>query len=278
MTHTIKSVDLTNGINIQYVEQGEPSGTPVLFLHGVTDSWRSFEPVLPHLPASIHAYALSQRGHGDSTSPAAGYSFRDFASDVVAFMDALNIKSAVIVGHSMGSYVAQRFAMDHPERTLGLVLIGSFASMRGNAGVDEFRDTYIKNISDPVDPSLARDFQQSTLAQPVPAEFFEMVVAESLKVKARVWLATFEEFRVADFSGELGKIKAPTLIVWGDKDSFFSRSDQEALVSGIRSAQLIVYAGAGHATHWEEPARFAADLVTFIESRALKSNRAPGAR
>jgi pimeloyl-ACP methyl ester carboxylesterase len=118
MTHTIKSVDLANGINIQYVEQGEPSGTPVLFLHGVTDSWRSFEPVLPHLPASIHAYALSQRGHGDSTSPAAGYSFRDFASDVVAFMDALNIKSAVIVGHSMGSYVAQRFAMDHPERTV----------------------------------------------------------------------------------------------------------------------------------------------------------------
>jgi pimeloyl-ACP methyl ester carboxylesterase len=278
MTHRIKSVELPNGINIEYVEQGERSGVPVLFLHGVTDSWRSFEPVLPYLPASIHPYALSQRGHGDSTSPASGYSFRDFASDVAAFMDALNIKGAVIVGHSMGSYVAQRFAMDHPGRTLGLVLIGSFATIRGNAGVDEFWDACIKNISDPVDPSIARDFQQSTLAQPVPPGFFEMVVAESMKVKAHVWRATFEEFRVADYSGELGKIKTPTLIVWGDRDSFFLRKDQEALASGISNSRLVVYSGAGHATHWEEPERFASDLVTFIESLASKSNRAPGAR
>jgi pimeloyl-ACP methyl ester carboxylesterase len=278
MTHKIKSVDLANGVNIQYVEQGERAGIPVLFLHGVTDSWRSFEPVLPHLPASIHAYALSQRGHGDSSGPEAGYSFRDFASDVVGFMDALNIKGAVIVGHSMGSYVAQRFAMDHPERALGLVLIGSFATLRGNAGVEEFWDSAIKDLSDPVDPSLARDFQQSTLAQPVPAEFLEMVIAESMKVKARVWRATFEEFRVADYSGELGKIKAPTLIVWGDRDSFFLRNDQEALASGISNARLVVYSGAGHATHWEEPERFAGDLLTFIESLASKSNRAPGAR
>jgi pimeloyl-ACP methyl ester carboxylesterase len=278
MTHQIKSVDLPNGINIQYVEQGERSGIPVLFLHGVTDSWLSFAPVLPHLPASIHAYAVSQRGHGDSTSPASGYSFRDFASDVVAFMDALNIKGAVIVGHSMGSYVAQRFAMDHPERTLGLVLIGSFATIRGNAGIEEFRETTIKNLSDPVEASLVRDFQQSTLAQPVPAEFFEAVVAESMKVKAHVWRATFEEFLEADYSGELGKIKAPTLIVWGDQDAYFLRSDQEALASGIGGARLVAYPGAGHATHWEEPERFAADLVTFIESLASKSSRAPGAR
>lgn len=127
MTPVVKSVELPNQVKLSYVEQGDRSGVPLLLLHGVTDSWHSFELVLPHLPESIHAFALTQRGHGDSSQPAGGYRFHDFASDVAAFMDALHLDQAVIAGHSMGSSVAQRFAIDYPDRTSGLVLIGSFA-------------------------------------------------------------------------------------------------------------------------------------------------------
>ena len=87
----IKSVELPNRIQLQYVEQGDPAGIPVLLLHGVTDSWHSFELVLPHLPESIHAFALTQRGHGDADHPAAGYGPHEFASDVAAFMDASSL-------------------------------------------------------------------------------------------------------------------------------------------------------------------------------------------
>jgi non-heme chloroperoxidase len=100
----------------------------VLLLHGVTDSWHSFELVLPHLPESIHAFALTQRGHGDADHPAAGYGPHKFASDVAAFMDTFEVGSAVIVGYSMSTSIAQRFALDYPERTRGLVLMGSFVS------------------------------------------------------------------------------------------------------------------------------------------------------
>jgi pimeloyl-ACP methyl ester carboxylesterase len=68
MVSIMKSVELPNGVRLPYVEQGDPSGVPVLLLHGITDSWYSFEPVLPHLPESIHAFALTQRGHGDAWS------------------------------------------------------------------------------------------------------------------------------------------------------------------------------------------------------------------
>lgn len=85
MTFTIKSIALPTGVALPYVEHGDPSGIPVIFLHGVTDSWRSFESVLPLLSPSIHAFALSQCGHGNATRPMTGYSFRDFAMDVVAF-------------------------------------------------------------------------------------------------------------------------------------------------------------------------------------------------
>jgi pimeloyl-ACP methyl ester carboxylesterase len=269
MTPVIKSVVLPNQVQLPYVEQGKPAGVPVLLLHGVTDSWHSFAPVLPHLPASIHVLALTQRGHGDASRPAAGYRFHDFAADLAAFMDARQLRRAVIVGHSMGSSVAQRFAIDHPERTLGLVLAGAFATLPGNPGVRELWDTTIATLTDPVDAGFVRAFQESTLAQSVPPAFFDTVVHESLKVPARVWRAAFEGFLHEDFSAELGKIKAPTLIVWGDQDAFCPRRDQEVLAAAIEGSRLVVYAGAGHALHWEEPDRFAADLVAFTESLVI---------
>lgn len=64
LTPTIQSIRLSSGIELPYAEQGDPAGVPVVFVHGVTDAWRSFEGVLPHLPASSHAFALTQRGHG----------------------------------------------------------------------------------------------------------------------------------------------------------------------------------------------------------------------
>src|SRR5262249_50330612 len=171
MKPTVRSIKLRSGINLQYVEQGDKSGVPMLLLHGYTDSWRSFEGVLRHLPESIHAFALTQRGHGDADRPAAGYRTRDFAADVAAFMDALELERAIIVGHSMGSTNAMRFAIDYPERVLGLVVLGTFASYRGNPVIAEFWDKGVSRLTDPIEPAFAREFQQSTLAQPVPAAF-----------------------------------------------------------------------------------------------------------
>jgi len=240
---------------------------PVLLLHGVTDSWRSFEGVMPHLPLSVRAIALSQRGHGGADRPAAGYRPHDFAADLAAFMDALELGPAVIAGHSMGSFIAQRFAMDYPERTLGLVLMGAFPTLRGNPVLEEFWDAAVSQLRDPIDPGFVRAFQESTLARPVPPAFLETAVQESLKVPARVWRAAFEGMFQSDFTEELGKIRAPTLVMRGDRDTLFPRRDQEVLLAGIAGAQLVVYPGGGHSFHWEEPARFAADLAEF--ARAL---------
>jgi pimeloyl-ACP methyl ester carboxylesterase len=259
-----RTIELTNGVKLRYVEQGDPAGVPVLFLHGITDSWRSFEPVLPHLPASIHAFAISQRGHGDSDRPAAGYNIRDFAADVAAFMDAFKLKRAVIAGHSMGSIIARRFALEYPERTLGLVLLGSFFASCGNPEVAELRDA-VSRLTDPVDYSFALEFQQSTLAGPVPQAYLDLVVEESLKVPARVWRAALEGLLEDDHTAELQRIDIPTLIVWGDKDNFCPDSDQQALRAAIAGSQLVTYPGVGHALHWEEPERFAADLAAFAE-------------
>ena len=263
----IKSVALPSGVTLPYVEQGDPAGVPVLLLHGYTDSWHSFERVLPHLPESVRAVALTQRGHGDADRPAVGYGPHDFAADLAAFADALGLESAVVVGHSTGSIVAQRFALDYPNRTDALVLIGAATTWRTPLAFEFWH--VVSALEDPIDPSFVRAFQESTLAQPVPPTFLETIVAESLKVPARVWRAALREAHLeADIAGELGAIAAPTLIVWGDRDAIQPRSEQEALKAAIANSRLLVYPGAGHGLHWEEPARFAADLVAFVAELA----------
>src|SRR5262249_46981098 len=66
------SIALANGVALSYVQQGDPSGTAIVLLHGLTDSWRSFETMMPKLPRSFRVLAISQRGHGDSDRPADG--------------------------------------------------------------------------------------------------------------------------------------------------------------------------------------------------------------
>lgn len=265
MTARVESVTLANGVTLQYIEQGDPSGIPMLLLHGLTDSWHSFESVLPHLPASIHAFALTQRGHGDASRPPTGYRYGDFATDLAAFMDAIGLESAVIVGHSMGRAIAQRFAIDQPQRTLGLVLMGAFAGDAENPGIVEVAES-VSMLTDPIDRDFVREFQESTLAQPVSAAFMETVVQESLKVPVWVWQAAFVGLREDDVAAELGKITAPTLVVTGDRDGFTSMNEVELRTREISGARLEVYHEAGHAFHWEEPARFATDLAAFTRT------------
>jgi len=262
--YSVKAVQLSNGVNLQYVEQGDEAGVPVILLHGFTDSWRSYERVLPYLPTTVHAFALTQRGHGDSDKPIQGYDPRDFAADVADFMDVKGIKEAVIVGHSMGSVIAQKFAIDYPARTLGIVLIGSFAGFKHNAIVQDFQRT-LDTLNDPIEEGFALEFQQSTLANPVPDIFLNTVVQESMKVPARVWKTTMAALLSADYTPALAQYTKPALIVWGDKDVFSPRKDQEVLANALKRSQLLVYTGTGHGVHWEEPAKFAADLIVFAK-------------
>jgi non-heme chloroperoxidase len=164
MTRSTHSIQLSTGVRLPYVEQGNPSGVPMVLLHGYSDSSRSFELLLPHLPDSIHAYALTQRGHGDADKPVSGYRPEDYAADVAAFLDAKGVEAALIVGHSGGAYAAQRFALDHADRTLGTVLIGSFHAFHGNPGVRELQEA-VAELTDPVDREFVREFQESCVAQ-----------------------------------------------------------------------------------------------------------------
>ena len=271
MTPILRSIQLADGVRLHYAEQGDPGGMPVVMLHGITDSWRSFESVMAHLPASLRVFAVSQRGHGESGRPGR-YRTRDFAADAAAFIEALDLGPALVVGHSMGSANAMRLAIDRPDLLRGLVAAGAFARFGDKAELVEFHRSTITPLRDPIDPDFAAEWQRSTMAQPVPPAFFATVVRECLQAPAAVWRDAFAALFDDDFAAEIGRIAVPTLVVWGDRDAMCPRGDQERIVRAIAGSRLLAYAGAGHALHWEEPVRFADDLAAFASALTSTAN------
>jgi pimeloyl-ACP methyl ester carboxylesterase len=216
------------------------------------------------MPGRYHVYALDQRGHGDSSKPACCYTQGDFSGDVVAFMDALGIAKASIVGHSMGSLIAHKVAVDHPTRVDKLVLVGSAPTVAGNEvalGLKEAVDTLV----DPVDPAFVSEFQSSTFYRPIPASYLATLVSESRKVPAAIWQQALDGLIAEDHASELPGIRAcRTAIFWGDQDVFFGFADESILDAEIPRSTLYVYPQTGHGLHAEAPKEFVKDLVRFL--------------
>jgi pimeloyl-ACP methyl ester carboxylesterase len=257
-------VRLANGVRLSYLDQGDPAGRAVILLHGLSDSSFSFSRVLPSLSRVHRILVPDLRGHGDSDLPLEGYAPVDMATDVLAFMDALRIARATIVGHSMGTFVARRVALAAAGRVAGLVLIGAATTGRNEVMLELQRS--LASLPDQVPEDFAREFQVSTTYLAPPAEFMTRVVAECRKAPARVWreaLAGLIEER--PFTG-LGETRVPVLLLWGEQDGVFSRGEQEALVEALPVASLKVYRETGHAPHWERPREVVRDLERFLRT------------
>lgn len=267
----VKSIKLSTGPSLDYVEKGNAHGVPIIFLHGITDSWISFETVMKRLPAHIHGFAITQRGHGDSDKPASGFTPKDFASDVAAFIQELKLGPVFIAGHSMGGLVGLRFAIDYPQLTKGLIIIDSDPFLKSNPGMPEFQEL-VNQLNDPVDSMFAAEFQKSTLAKPIDTENLRVYIGESLKVPAYVWKEAMRGLIDSDFRAETKNITCPTLILWGEKDAICIKEGQEQLAMSIKHSRLIAYENTGHALHWEEPLRFITDLVDFVDRAVVFNN------
>jgi non-heme chloroperoxidase len=262
MTTDCKFADLSSGVRLAYVEQGPRDGMPVLLLHGLSDSHRSYDLLRPFLPGRWHVFAPTMRGHGLSDKPESGYAMRDFAGDLAVFMDAVGIERAVIVGHSMGSAITLQLAADYPERVAGVVLIGAFARFDTPA-MDELKAAVV-DIGESCGGEFALAFQESTLANVIPQSFLDVAVNESLCLPGYGWRGIVQGLMDFEPIAAARRIHAPAAILWGDKDAYCPRADQRDLRDAIAGSRLFTLPGVGHAVQWERPAETAALLRAII--------------
>jgi non-heme chloroperoxidase len=258
------TVHLATGPRLHYAERGDREGETIVFLHAYTDSWFAFSRVLPLLSRSYHAFAPDERGHGDSDKPECCYTVDDFTADVDAFMDAVGIEEATLVGDSSGGMIAQRVALEYPHRVSRLVLMGSPTTLLNNEAVIEAGEE-MRALEDPISPEFVREFHLSTIHHPVPEEFLSTALSETLKVPARVWRGYMEGVVLTvDDTARLGEINSPTLILWGERDAILGREEQERRAAAIPDATLRVYPDTGHAVAFERPEWVVRDLEGFI--------------
>lgn len=259
-------VSLPSGVTIAYREFGDPKGKALILVHGFTDNARSWSLVIPYIPHSYRIIAMDVRGHGKSSAPECCYAFPDLAYDVKLLMDKLNVDTATLIGHSLGSMISQTVAASYPERVNGVVLISSTATN------DAFQDdswlaSELPKLTFPLAQNSPFMNEWYTNELPVDPEFINYEKNESAGVPRQVWYGVMSSGRISDISRNLSKIKAPTLVIHGSKDAFFAADSQAKLRELLPQSKFVEFTGAGHNVMWEKPQEVAAVIDEFLSKK-----------
>src|ERR1700722_12717014 len=256
-----KKVALPNSEVLAYIDTGNPAGPALVLIHGYTDNARDWVPMLPYLSKRFRLILVDLRGHGKSSKPECCYTRIDFAYDIKLLLDALSIQKADIVGHSLGSIVAQSFAEFWPERTHRVVpLARPGGPPPGSTGSPQFDfAAEIRKLKDPIDPDSPFMIAWWDSPTPVDPEFIRRQRRDSAAIPLKVWLAVLDQglssgTAYADLQSTLPRLKAPTLLIWGSKDPIMEEPVRKTLIDALPAARVKIFGGLGHNPFWEDPA------------------------
>jgi len=268
-----KTIALPDGEVLAYIEMGNPAGRPVVMVHGYTDSARDWVPMLPYVDAQFHLILIDIRGHGQSGKPECCYNRLDFAYDIKLLLDALHLPKADFVGHSLGTIIIQTFAEYWPERTGRIVLISSTGGMPPDAPKKPPQFDFaaaIRNLKEPIEADSPFMIAWWDSPTPVDPDFIARERKDAAAIPLRVWLAVLDQTlagdNYADLQRTLPRLKAPTLLIWGSKDTIMEEPMRKSLRDALPNAQVKIFAGLGHNPFWEDPAGVARVINAFLLS------------
>ena len=271
-----KSVALPDGETLAYLTMGDPAGKPVVLIHGYTDSARDWVPLIPYLSPRLKLILVDIRGHGRSGKPECCYTRVDFAYDIKLLLDALHLERADIVGHSLGSIIAQTFAEVWPQRTERVVLISSSGGWRAGGPPHTPKFDYaaaIRQLKEPIDPESKFMIEWWSSPTAVDPDFVRRQRQDAAAIPLRVWLAILDQGLIdSDLQRTLPRLKAPTLLIWGSADPIMEEEVRQTLREALPQAEVKIFPGLGHNPFWEAPAQCAAVINEFL--RAAPAGRA----
>ncbi|HYV97102.1 MAG TPA: alpha/beta hydrolase [Gemmatimonadaceae bacterium] len=243
------------GRSIGYDDVG--SGLPVVFIHGFPHDRSLWTSQLGALAAPVRTLACDLRGFGDS--PGIATSVDEYADDVIAWLHALGIPSAVVVGLSMGGYVAFAMWRKKPALIRALVLAHTRASPDDDTARAR-RTQQMAYVEENGSGALADQLVQSMIGKTTREERPEIrdrVHALLTRAPVRGIVGALTAMRDRpDSTSTLPTIDVPTLIIAGDQDAIISSSETRAMHAAIAGSRLEVVNGVGHLSCLEKPAAF----------------------
>jgi pimeloyl-ACP methyl ester carboxylesterase len=230
--------------------------------------------MLPYLSKRYRLILVDIRGHGQSSKPECCYTRLDFAYDIKLLLDALGVQKADIVGHSLGSIIAQTFAEYWPERSAHVVLISSTGgSPPGRPKKPPQFDfaAEIRKLKEPIEADSPFMIAWWDSPTPVDPDFIRRQRKDAAGIPLRVWLAVLDQALPAnniygDLQSTLPRLKAPTLLIWGSKDPIMEEDVRQSLRDALPNAKVKTFDGLGHNPFWEDPRRVAGVINAFLST------------
>jgi aminoacrylate hydrolase len=257
----------TQGIDLYYELHGDPRNPPVVLLHGLGGSGKSWGGQGDRFAHDYYVILPDQRGVGQTSRAADGYTTGQLAQDTASLLEHLDLGPAHVVGSSTGGAIAQHLALDHAARVRSLTLASSFAWF------DPFvrREFALRRkLMAETDPQTACSAYALFLFSPRFARENPAVVEAWVKRAATgtddrvIALRRIDMIAAHDTRARLGEIPHPTLVICGQMDFCTPLPNSEELARDISGAQLEVVAGAGHLVHTEQEERFFEVVAAFL--------------
>ncbi|WP_321908285.1 MULTISPECIES: alpha/beta hydrolase [unclassified Paraburkholderia] len=269
-------VKAKDGTEIYFKDWG--TGTPVVFSHGWPLSADAWDPQMLFLVnQGYRVIAHDRRGHGRSGQPSAGNDMDTYADDLAAVLDALDVRNAMLVGHSTGGgEVAHYIGRHGSKRVAKAVLIGAvppqMVKSATNPGglpmsvFDGIRDGVAANRSqfylDLATPFYGFNRPNAKVSQGLVQDFWRQGMQGSIKGQYEC----IKQFSEVDYTEDLRKMDMPTLILHGDDDQIVPIDDSARLSAKlVKHATLKVYPGAPHGMCSTHVAQVNADLLAFLK-------------
>jgi 3-oxoadipate enol-lactonase len=251
-----------HGANVHYISKGE--GPPIVLVHGLGGTLHAWYGVTEILSLHHHVVAMDLRGHGRSSAGAGSFSIQQFADDVHALIAALELPAVTLVGHSLGTLVAQQVAATRPEAVDNLVLVGGISYFEPPAkqaymdradqveagGMDALVDTWLPGALAP--RTHARLPQLTGLLRDMFLRNDARSYAKSCRALAKAPTMKREE------------IGQPTLVIVGDHDKSTPIAMAEELHRDIPVSNIRVIPSAAHWVILEHPDAVAAAILEFL--------------
>ncbi|MBK8419697.1 alpha/beta hydrolase [Candidatus Villigracilis saccharophilus] len=231
---------------------------PLILIHGAGGSYISWPAQIRRLEGE-RIFALDLPGHGQSEG-VGRHSVDEYAEDVIAFMKALKIRAAVLVGISMGSAIALTVALKYPKKVLGLGLLGGGAKLRVAPPVLEW-------AANPNTFESAVDMvNENCFSEGAPQSLLALSKKQMMEIRPPVFHGDLLACNEFDVIGQLEKMDLPALIICGAEDKMTPVKFSELLKSRIANSQLHVIEHAGHMVMLEQPDRIAELLKEFVDN------------
>lgn len=226
----------------------------LILIHGAAGSHLAW----PGQLRRLGALALDLPGH--EKSPGTGRDdIKAYAADVLAFMDALDIERAVLVGHSMGGAIVQTIALDKPERVTGLVLIGTGAKLAVNPEI-------LDNVKDRAE-KVGSQLKDWMWADETPEAIRQMSFEQFLKIDPQVIYGDYYACTQFDVRDRLSEITTPTLVIGGSEDFMTPLKFSKYLAEHIANAELVTIEGGGHMMALEKPQVVTDAITSWLETQ-----------